>query len=435
MTRVVHVIERMSPGGASRALRGLTEHVDGVEHRVLDLAQTPVRDERAAVLREADIVHAHFWNNPALCELLAGELPPMRLLVWVHVAGDRAPHLLTRQIVELADLTVASTPHTRGFPDIPPAIGWDHLGDLQPSPHSGFNVGYIGTVDFAKMDRAYVHMSARVAVPDVRFIVCGSGGGFASLAREAEDLGVRQRFDLRGFTRDVGGVLAELDVFGYPLCEDNYSGTEIVLQEAMYAGVPPVVMARGGAATTVDDRRTGLVAGDEDEYVAAIEWLYAHPEERRRLGTAARTHAVRTWSPDAVEERWHAVYEELLARPKRVPAWRRDGPLDAAAVSAPGAALFVESLGDEAEPFRASLLSDEHARVADAEQSIAASTPVVSAAILQYRAHHPDDPYLRLWAGLVLGQQGRRALAAGEFAGAMKQGLDRAQPYLAEIHG
>jgi hypothetical protein len=226
-------------------------------------------------------------------------------------------------------------------------------------------------------------------------------------------------------------VLAELDVFGYPLCEDNYSASELAMQEAMYAGVPPVVLPHGGAARLVDHGRTGLVARDEDEYALAVEYLHAHPEERRRLGRAAHEHAVATWSPEVVARDWAAVYAELLGHPKRSRSWRRDPTLAPAAREAPGAARFVESLGERAGAFRTSLLSDDEERVLAAEQEIAASTPVLAGAdtggVLHWRRHYARDPYLRLWSGLVLEQQGRPALAAGEFAGARAAGIDRAE--------
>jgi hypothetical protein len=158
------------------------------------------------------------------------------------------------------------------------------------------------------------------------------------------------------------------------------------------------------------------------------------------LGEAARVHAIREWSPGPLGARWGATYEELLARPKRARAWQHDRALASAAVRAPGAVRFVESLGDRGEDFRASLLGADPDRVVAAERAIAASSPALRSAdaggIVHYRRRYPGDPYLRLWSGLVLGEQGRRALAAGEFAGAIESGLDRsrAAAYLADSY-
>jgi hypothetical protein len=194
----------------------------------------------------------------------------------------------------------------------------------------------------------------------------------------------------------------------------------------MYARVPPVVLAGGAAERMVEHGRTGLVAADEDEYVAAIERLHARPEERSRLGTAARDHAIRAWSPEVAAERWLEVYGELLGQPKRGRSWRHR--------PAPGAALFIETLGDHAAHFRSSLLDGDPDRVLAAEQAIADAPPGLGGAVLHYRGRYPDDVHLRLWSGLILAAQGRHALAAGEFSGALARGFEhwRASMYLAE---
>ena len=44
--------------------------------------------------------------------------------------------------------------------------------------------------------------------------------------------------------------------------------------------------------------------------------------------------------------------------------------------------------------------------------------------MLHYRRHYPDDPLLRVWAGLVLAGQRRHALAAAELTKAIELGCD-----------
>jgi hypothetical protein len=270
-------------------------------------------------------------------------------------------------------------------------------------------------------------MSARIAVRDARFIVCGTGNGFATLAQQAAALGVGERFDLRGYVEDVGSVFAELDVFGYPLCEDNYSASELVLQEAMYCGVPPVVLAYGGAQRSVVHGRTGLVVDDEDGYVSAIERLYADPAMRQRMGRAAAEHARATWNLKELSARWTKTYERLAAQSKRARRWP-DVPDSPGVRTAAAAARFLQSLGDAAPQFETSLVESDIEKVIASEKLIAAATPSLASAdgggVLHWRRRHPWDPWLRLWAGLVLHGQGRSALAAGEFKAALRLGLD-----------
>jgi hypothetical protein len=218
-----------------------------------------------------------------------------------------------------------------------------------------------------------------------------------------------------------------MDVFGYPLAPSTFAASELVLQEAMYAGIPPVVLGPAAVRRHVIDGETGLVADCGDEYARAIAYLHDRPQERTQLGRAAHAFAARTWSPRAVGSRWAQVYENLVARPKR-----RRAPFP---LANGGAARFVQGLGGTAPQFMISMTSKgEDALLADRE--IACSPAVLytaSGGILFYRDFYPNDPYLRLWSGLVLGQQGRTAVAAGEFAAAIRFGLDdaRVKRYLA----
>jgi glycosyltransferase involved in cell wall biosynthesis len=463
---VLHLIQCLSRGGPTRALIGAISAAEGsgIGHRVVSLE--PAAPKGAALVRQrgitvidhphqavlwrelerAEIVHVYFWNTPELYAVLTGPLPPMRLLISCRVAGEHPPQVLTRELMSFADLTVASTPYTaelRTFRDaagpttvIPAAGGWDRVRDVSQKPHRSFNVGYVGTVDFVKMHPRHVAMSARINVPDARFIVCGTGNGFATLARQAATLGVSERFDFRGYIEDVASVFAELDVFGYPLCEENYSGSELVLQEAMYCGVPPVVLPYGGAQRSVVPGHTGLVVDNEDGYVRAIEGLHADPSLRQRMGRAAAEHARATWNVEEVAARWTETYERLAAEGKRARRWP-DVPDSPGAWRAPAAARFVQSLGGTAPEFETSLVESDVERVLVAEKRIAAATPALASAdgggVLHWRRRHSRDPWLRLWAGLVLHGQGRSVLAAGEFQAALRLGLDdsRTTSYLA----
>ena len=57
------------------------------------------------MMETADIVQVHFWNSPGLYELLASDLPAMRLLVWPHIAGEHPPQVIPPQLLEFASTT------------------------------------------------------------------------------------------------------------------------------------------------------------------------------------------------------------------------------------------------------------------------------------------------------------------------------------------
>ena len=476
MTTILHIIQQLSLGGGTRTLVATSRHsalLGAFRHRVLSLrsgapeaialarsAGIHVVDapDTAATWREmagADLVQVEWWNSPEMQALLHQELPPMRLLFWHHVCGDGAPQIITPQLASMADVNVATNPWTARelpvFRDLPPddrsqRVAWvipgaefDRLKGVTARAHQGFKVGYIGTVDFVKMHRRYVPMSAAVRIPEARFVVCGAGGALETLRAEARELGASARFDFQGFVSDIKPVIEELDVYGYPLCPDTYASGELNLQEIMYAGVPAVVFPHGGIRGLIEHDKTGLVVNTEAEYRDAIEHLYHHPEERKRLGEAARTHARQHFGAQNAAREMNPLYARLLRQPKRARAWgcRPDRPsweapvavldlLDLPPATA-GARLFLEGMGDSADPaFVTSLTAPSPDALLAAEEVISHCSTLVrspfSGGISNYRAAFPEDGWLRLWSGLVLRQEGRLPAAISEFAAALDRG-------------
>jgi hypothetical protein len=276
-------------------------------------------------------------------------------------------------------------------------------------------------VDFVKMNSRYVEMSANVRVPEARFIVCGRGEDYETLRQQAEASGAASRFEFRGYVPDINAVLERLDVFGYPLCEDNYSSAELVLQEAMAAGVPPVVLPHGGAGQVVIHNYTGLVARNEEEYSRAVEYLYEHPEERARLSRNAEGYARKHFDAASAAREFDAILADLLAEPKK----RLSAPTTGETRT--GADQFIESLGAHGEAFRVSRKGGDLNAVLRAEEWIARTSPLLAGAatggILHYRGFYPSDALLCLWAGLVKEEQGRTIPALAEYGKAQALGL------------
>lgn len=92
-----------------------------------------------------------------------------------------------------------------------------------------------------------------------------------------------------------------------------------------------------------------------------------------------------------------------------------------------GAAAFTQSLGTGARWFLESLYGqDEYTRYCAEERIVSsgiAMAGVASGGVLHYRRCYPEDPYLRLWSGLILLGLGRPALAVGELQQAIGLGL------------
>ncbi len=463
MIHVLHIIQALSLGGAARSMIAVAKYssrfgayrhsvialqmadpqaVSLAEEAGMSVLVAPDESVLESELHNADIVQVQYWNNPETFAFLHRMFPPMRLILWYHIAGNGSPQIITPELAALPDVNIPCNPFT--FYDLPvfrdmPAVlkdtravlaydaaDFDRVRTVKLQAHKGFNVGYIGTVDFVKMHSNFVPMSAAVDIPGVKFIVCG-GGIERELERQATALHAAEKFDFRGYVQDIASVIAELDVYGYPLCQDTYAAAELNLQEVMYAGVPPVVFPYGGIKRLVEHNTTGLVVNSEREYTEAIEYLHKNPEERARLGANAAEYARNVFGAENAAWVMNSLYTRLAMQPKRQHAWGHnpDIPLleqpllyrDIAGQpeQRSAASLFVESLGEAGAEFATSLYSRDEIGVLRAEKRIMSSTHLVmQTGLVPYRQFAPGDPHLQLWTGLAY--EGRRqdseALAA-----------------------
>lgn len=116
-----------------------------------------------------------------------------------------------------------------------------------------------------------------------------------------------ERVRLRPAVDDSAPLYAAADVFVLPSSSEGLSNS---LLEAMAAGLPSLASAVGGTAQTLENGRTGLLFGRDDEAAlkAAAARLASDPELRARLGGAAREEAKARYSLDAVAARLRLLY-------------------------------------------------------------------------------------------------------------------------------
>ncbi|WP_374448090.1 glycosyltransferase family 4 protein [Stella sp.] len=442
--RVLHVIAHLRAGGAAGSVVA-TARAAGGRHRVLALEPTvsplirlqlaraaiPILapDREAAALADADVVLLNFWNTPATLAFLERLPSGLPVVGWLKTCGSAPPQLVPPALIERADRIVLTAAATAGRAPLaghpallaPPetvrgVVDLEPFADLQPVPHAGFVVTYVGTIGPGKIHPDFVRLSLAGAPPEARFVVCGAGGGEAALLQAAEAAGARDRFHLPGFVGDLRPVLAASDVFGYPLAPDTYSSSDRSLQEAMRAGLPPVILRHGGIVDMVEHGRTGLVV-DERDYGAALAALAADPDLRRRLGRAAADHARVQFDSAAAARRIEGILQAAAASPGRDRAGPpRDDPF-------PAARRFAAALGEWGTPFRESLAGS--AAADRAVMRLAGDWVRVEGGLFHHRNGTPDDGMLRHWTGLVLAAEGRDAAAAAEFAAAAAAGVVR----------
>jgi len=133
------------------------------------------------------------------------------------------------------------------------------------------------------------------------------------LRQLAEDLGIAEQVEFRGFREDVWRELQDLDVLVHASTTPEPFGQVVV--EGMAAGLPVVASNEGGPAEILDDGVTGCLfkARDVAALACVLTELRDSPQKRARLGAAARL-ATDPFEGDVVAAELQTLYRAIIAR-------------------------------------------------------------------------------------------------------------------------
>lgn len=154
--------------------------------------------------------------------------------------------------------------------------------------------------------------------PDVHVVIAGQGDLFEPLQRQARERGVRLLLPGNLERSLMAAALATADIVAVPSVVDqagNVDGLPNTLLEALASGRAVVASRAAGIPEVLSDDVNGLLVPpqDPDALRAALARLLADSALRRRLGEAARSHAVEhlTWA--AAARRFEEAYARAAA--------------------------------------------------------------------------------------------------------------------------
>lgn len=224
------------------------------------------------------------------------------------------------------DRYARGTPSPNGTPETPGASAVSgtsgrpvERGGQPGPPHRGpLTFGMLGRIAPWKGQDLFLRaFAAAFADGEERATIVGAPMfGEESYERElhglVERLGIAERVQFTGFREDVWPELAEMDVLVHASTVPEPFGT--VVLEGMAAGLAVIAPDEGGPATVIADGQTGRLfkSRDRDSLSAAMRALSADPDERLRLGSAARQTA-QEYDPGVLAGRLERVYEQVLA--------------------------------------------------------------------------------------------------------------------------
>jgi glycosyltransferase involved in cell wall biosynthesis len=172
--------------------------------------------------------------------------------------------------------------------------------------------GIIARLTGQKAHRVLFEAMAAPALSNLHLIVVGDGELRDDLRSRVESLAIAGRVHFLGARRDLGNVLAAIDIFAMP---SYWEGLPLSMVLAMGAGLPVVASRVAGIPEVVSDRVSGLLVdpGNSDQLARALEALVADPGLRKRLGDEARTFVTPRFGVDGYVRSIVSLYDRLLA--------------------------------------------------------------------------------------------------------------------------
>lgn len=192
--------------------------------------------------------------------------------------------------------SISSTIDTRGY---------------RPRPHRERTQGVVVGWSGSHSTSPYLHLLDGVlrelqASEGVRVRVIGDAS-FRIPGVEIEALAWRRPTEVED--------LSAIDIGLYPLPDEAWVKGKSGLKALQYMAleIPPVVQRTPTNLEIVRPDENGLVADDEETWLAALRRLVRDPELRRRLGVEARRTVVERYSVEANRARYRSVIEAACA--------------------------------------------------------------------------------------------------------------------------
>jgi glycosyltransferase involved in cell wall biosynthesis len=151
------------------------------------------------------------------------------------------------------------------------------------------------------------------AVPDVHYLVVGSGEHEAALKAATQQHGVAERVIFTGARKDIPDLLALSDIFVLPTLDE---ALPTVLAEAMAAQKPIIASRVGGVPEMVEHGRNGLLVppGDPVRLAEACLQILQNSDQARKMGQAGREIVEQRFNIRRQAQQLSELYQGLLGK-------------------------------------------------------------------------------------------------------------------------
>lgn len=204
------------------------------------------------------------------------------------------------------------------FPEI--GVDPDVFGKVAERPCSKRRtILFVGRLVPYKLPQVVVRAFADCpALRGHRLVIVGEGPERAAIEALIQSRGLGNEVDMLGWKTqaEVAALMRDADIFAFPSIRELGAGAVV---EAMACGLACVVVDYGAPGRLIDaDRGIKVAVGSHEElarsFGEALERLVSDEHTIRRLGAAAREHAMRFYCWDVKAKKMLKVYEWALGR-------------------------------------------------------------------------------------------------------------------------
>lgn len=279
-----------------------------------------------------DVIHAHDWLT-YFAGIAAKRVSGKPLVVHMHATEfDRSGENINRRVyaiekagMQAADRVIAVSELTRriviGKYGIPAekvvtehnAVRFGESEDAVPERAVKDKVvTFLGRITYQKGPDYFVEAAAKVLqrVPDVRFVMAGSGDLMNHVVRRVAQLGIADRFHFTGFLKggEVQRMFRLSDVYVMPSVSEPFGISPL---EAMRSGVPVIISRQSGVAEVLD-YAIKVNYWDVDALADAIYGLLTYPALGRMFASKGLEEVTGLkWTNAAAKIK--TVYETVVA--------------------------------------------------------------------------------------------------------------------------
>ena len=282
-------------------------------------------------LGEFDVIHAHDWLT-YYAGIAAKRVSGKPLVVHIHATEfDRSGEHINQSVynieragMQAADKVIAVSNLTRNIViekyGIPPekVVTVHNAVRFAGTPSADVERGvkdkivtFLGRITYQKGPDYFVEAAAKVLkrLPNVRFVMAGSGDMMNHIIRRVAKLGIADRFHFTGFLKgdDVQKMFALSDVYVMPSVSEPFGISPL---EAMKSNVPVIISKQSGVAEVLD-YAVKVDYWDVDAMADAIYALVQYPALAKMFAKKGLEEVTGLkWDNAAAEVK--KVYESVL---------------------------------------------------------------------------------------------------------------------------